>query len=217
MGLAELHLVAPERFPDAEATALAVGADDLLARAVVHDSLAGALAGVARVYGTSARPRRVDWPTVTPRAAAAEIAALGPVDAALVFGPERTGLSNEDLDLCHRLVAIPTAAAYSSLNLAQAVQVLVYEVFLARSASAPVPAPRRARRASERPARADEVADLLRHCLAVMARVGFYDPERPKLLERRLSRLLGRAALVDSEVQILRGFLAAVEDELGRG
>lgn len=215
MGLTDLRLVAPERFPDPEATALAVGAADLLERATVHGTLAEALVGASRVYGSSARGRRVDWPTVTPREAAREIAALDEVEVALVFGPERTGLSNEDLDLCQRLVAIPTVADFSSLNLAQAVQVIAYEVFVARHARDSV-APRRGRRASERAARADEVAGLLEHSLAVMTTVGFHDPARPKLLERRLSRLCGRAGLIDSEVQILRGFLAALEARLPR-
>lgn len=212
MGLTELHLVAPERFPDEAATARAVGADDVLTAARVHATLAAALSGVDVIYGTSARGRRIAWPTVSPRIAAAEIAALGDTRVALVFGPERTGLSNSSLDLCQRLIEIPTVREFSSLNLAQAVQICAYELFL-QTPAAPL-APRGRRRLSEQAASVEEVADLQRHCLRVMEAVGFHDPVKPKLLERRLRRLLGRAALLDSEVQILRGFLAAVEEEL---
>ena len=212
MGLSQLHLVAPERYPHAEATALAVGADDVLSSARVHQSLAQALVGVDVVYATSARDRRIDWPTLTPRAAAADVASNAEQQVAVVFGPERSGLSNADLDLAQRLIEIPTVASFSSLNLAQAVQVVAYELYVAApNARAPVS---RHRVLSDRPASAEDVADLQRHCLRVMTAVGFMKPEKPKLLDRRMRRLLSRAALVDSEVQILRGFLTAVEGHL---
>ena len=212
MGLSQLHLVAPERYPHAEATALAVGADDLLSGAQVHTCLAQALVGVDLVYATSARDRRIDWPTLNPRMAAAEIVANAEQRVAVVFGPERSGLSNADLDLCQRLIEIPTVASFSSLNLAQAVQVVTYEMYVAApNERAPVS---RHRVLSDKTASAEDVADLQRHCLRVMTAVGFMKPEKPKLLDRRLRRLLSRAALVDSEVQILRGFLTAVEGHL---
>ena len=212
MGLSQLHLVAPERYPHAEATALAVGADDLLISAQVHDTLAPALVGVDVVYATSARDRRIDWPTLSPRAAAAEVVASAEQRVALVFGPERSGLSNADLDLAQRLIEIPTVATFSSLNLAQAVQVVAYEMYVAApNVRAPVS---RHRVLSDRTASAEDVADLQRHCLRVMTAVGFMKPEKPKLLDRRLRRGLSRAVLLDSEVQILRGFLTAVEGHL---
>ena len=212
MGLAQLHLVAPARFPDDEATALAVGAASLLVSAKVHDTLAAALAGVEMVYATSARGRRIDWPTLSPRAAAADIVSRDHAQVAVVFGPERSGLANSDLDLCQRLIEIPTVPDFSSLNLAQAVQIIAYELY----AAAPmVVAPlQRNRRLSDQYASAEDIADLQRHCLRVMAEVEFYAPSKPKLLDRRLRRLFGRAQLRDSEVQILRGFLTAVEESL---
>jgi len=212
MGLSQLHLVAPERFPDDEATALAVGAADLLRNATLHRTLAEALVGVELVYATSARDRRIDWPTFNPRAAAADIVARAPAEVAVVFGPERSGLSNSDLDLCQRLIEIPTMPDFSSLNLAQAVQIISYELY----AAAPllVEPMRRNRRLSDQAASAGDIADLQRHCMRVMAAVEFYDPAKPKLLDRRLRRLLSRAELRDSEVQILRGFLTAVEESL---
>ena len=118
MCLEQLCLVTPRHYPDAEATARASGADDLLARARVFTSLDAALEGCRLVIGTSARERNVAWPVLSPRESARQLvdeAATGPV--ALVFGRERSGLSNEELDRCNFLVHIPTNAAYSSLNL----------------------------------------------------------------------------------------------------
>lgn len=212
MGLDALHLVQPARFPSAEATAMAAGADDLLARAAVHESLEAALDGCAMAYGTTARERHIGWPTLSPRAAAEAIAAEAqPV--ALVFGRERAGLSNAELDRCQRAIAIPTDAAFRSLNLAQAVQICAYELRLAHLGDVRPVTPRVG--ADDPAAGAREIDDLTRHCLAVMAAVGYHDPARPKLLERRLARLFGRAGLLHSEAQILRGFLGAIEARLG--
>ncbi|MCB1747041.1 MAG: RNA methyltransferase [Gammaproteobacteria bacterium] len=213
MGLSSLHLVRPAHFPSAEATARAAGADDLLAAASVHDDLAAALAGCNLVIGTTARERHLDWPSTDPREAAALVATTTG-EVALVFGRERSGLSNEELDQCQRAVYIPTSPGYRSLNLAQAVQVLAYEVRLALLDGAATTAqPRRGR--LDPPASAAEIAALEAHCLRVMAAVGYYDAARPKLLARRVKRLLARPGLLHSEYQILRGFLAAVEAGLG--
>ncbi|MGE0482825.1 MAG: RNA methyltransferase [Gammaproteobacteria bacterium] len=212
MGLPSLHLVQPARFPSAEATARAAGADDILANATVHADLAGAVAGCALVIGTTARERHLDWPSTDPREAAALVAATAG-EVALVFGRERSGLSNEELDQCQRAVYIPTSPGYRSLNLAQAVQVLAYEVRLALLAGVPVRGGRRRGRLDPS-ASADEIAGLEAHCLRVMARVGYYDAARPKLLARRIKRLLARPGLLHSETQILRGFLSAVDKKL---
>ena len=214
MGLSALHLVAPARFPSAEATARAAGADDILARARVHADLEDALVGVRTVYGTTARERHIDWPAQSPREAAAAIAADGD-DVAIVFGRERSGLTNEELDRCQRAIHIPTSATFRSLNLAQAVQICAYELRLAHVAAAPaMPAPREGR---DPPAAAAELEGLRAHTLAVMEAVGYYDPAQPKLLERRLQRLFNRAGLLHSESQILRGFLAAIAQRVSRG
>lgn len=215
MGLQALHLVTPQHFPSAEATARAAGADDVLADAVVHPTLEDALSGCQIVYGTSARGRRIGWPTFTPRAAAAEIA-QAPNNAiiALVFGRERTGLTNAELDRCQRSICIPTVADFSSLNIAQAVQICAYELAVIEPDAVPG-APRRGRHKSgDTPASAAEIEALRAHCLAVMARVEYYDLLRPKLIDRRLRRLLARSNLLHSEVQIFRGFLTAIEAHL---
>ncbi len=211
MGLSALHLVAPARFPCAEATARAAGADDILARANVHTHLEEALSGVRTVYGTTARERHIDWPAQSPREAAAAIAADGE-DVAIVFGRERSGLTNEELDRCQRAIHIPTSATFRSLNLAQAVQICAYELRLAHAAGAPAAV----REGRDPPAAAAELEGLRAHTLAVMEAVGYYDPAQPKLLERRLQRLFNRAGLLHSESQILRGFLAAIEQRMSR-
>ena len=132
MGLDELVLVAPRDFPSADATARASGADDVLARAGVVDSLGDAIADCGFVAGASARLRKLSWPVVDPRAGAAALCEHARhTKVAIVFGPEHSGLTNEDLGRCNQVVHIPANPAYSSLNVAMAVQVLCYELRMA--------------------------------------------------------------------------------------
>src|SRR5690606_8925573 len=130
MGLSDLGLVAPRAFPSDEATARASGAADLLERATVYETLEDAIADCALVVGTSARSRGVEWPCADPREAAGRIWDAIDADnrAAIVFGREQSGLTNEALARCMLHVQVPTDAAFSSLNLAMAVQVLCYEL-----------------------------------------------------------------------------------------
>ncbi|HEX6259680.1 MAG TPA: RNA methyltransferase, partial [Woeseiaceae bacterium] len=125
MGLSDLVLVRPRYFPHQDATARASGAEDILEATQVVGSLAEGIGECRYVAGASARPRTIGWPTMMPRECALRLrqeSARGIVAA--VFGPEKAGLTNEDLDLCHTLMTIPTAPDFSSLNLAMAVQVL---------------------------------------------------------------------------------------------
>ena len=211
MGLSELVLVRPQQFPSAEATARASGADDLLARARVVDGIAAAIAGCGRVLGTSARPRSAHWRVLDPRAAAAELVeAAQSRPAAVLFGNERNGLSNDDLAVCHALLNIPANPEYESLNLAQAVQIVCYELRMATG-----PAIRRLE--PEAPdAAAEDLAHLRGHLGRVLRRLGF--PEQPSAaqIEARLMRLFARAMPNEKEVQILRGVLSAVEQSLER-
>jgi TrmH family RNA methyltransferase len=132
MGFESLVLVAPERFPATEATVMAAGADDVLFKARVVTDVRTAVADCGLVVGTTARSRHLPWRIVEPREAAQEIAAAaGSSEVAVLFGAERTGLHNDDLQLCHLLLTIPTGPAYASLNLAMAVQVVTYELCLA--------------------------------------------------------------------------------------
>lgn len=129
MGLSSLHLVTPKIFPNAEATAMASGADDLLQSAVLHDSLDTALAGCPLVLGTSARMRSLPMPVLDARRAAKQaLAESASHEIAVLFGRERYGLTNEEMQRCQFLVNIPSNPEYSSLNLAQAVQILSYEL-----------------------------------------------------------------------------------------
>ncbi|KAA2285836.1 RNA methyltransferase [Arenimonas fontis] len=211
MGLSRLHLVAPERFPDPEAVALAAGADDLLLAASVHAGLVDALAGCHRVVGTSARRRSVPLPELSPREAAAELvraAAAGPV--ALVFGRERTGLENAELQRCHATVTIPADPAFSSLNLAAAVQVLAYELRLALleagAVAAPAPGPEGG--PPEPPATAEELERYFEHLAQALDDIDFHKGRSPDMVMARLRRLYLRAGLDRREVRILRGILS---------
>lgn len=216
MGLADLRLVQPQRFPDVEADARASGAVDILEAAQVHGSLAAAVADCVQVIGTSARSRRLGWPQLNPRECGAtllESAADGPV--ALVFGRERTGLTNAELDLCTAAVTIPANPDYSSLNLAAAVQVLSYEVRASALAGA---APERSAAPAEAPpATHDELERLYEHLQTVLAARDFLDRHNPEHLMRRLRRLYGRTGLDRNEVQILRGMLTALAPDVRPG
>jgi tRNA (cytidine32/uridine32-2'-O)-methyltransferase len=213
MGLTELALVAPAAFPHAEATARASGADDVLATARVVATLPEALADCGLVYGASARGRtQYHWPSYTPREAAPRLlAAAAGGTAALVFGTERTGLSNEELALCHALVRIPSDPQFESLNLAHAVQVLAYELRCAADAAG---APTAAR---ERPlAPVAELERLYAHLQQVLEEVDFTDRRGGPHLLKRLQRVFGRAELDQDEVNILRGLLSAAQQRRRR-
>lgn len=204
MTLTNLWLVAPSQFPSPVANAMAAGADDVLAQAHVTTDLDSAVAECHTVVGSSARSRRIGWPTLDPRAAAQRLvtaARQGPV--ALLFGQERSGLTNSELDRCQALVQIPANPAYSSLNIASAVQLLAYEIYVAAGAGA-VPA------AESVPATTEEMQRFYRHLEQVLVAIRFLDPANPRLLMRRLTRLFNRAAPDQNDINILRGILTAV-------
>jgi len=211
MGLHELVLVAPRQFPSAKATARASGADDLLDSARVVATLAEAIDDCAYVVGASARLRSLDWPTMDPRVCARQIVQRAADSVAIVFGPENSGLDNEALACCHALVHIPANPAYSSLNLAMAVQVICYELLMACREPGATGAiePLEARDAPL--ATSGELDAFHEHLEVVMIRAGFLNPDQPRMLKRRLRRLFNRARLDRTEINILRGLLAAVE------
>jgi TrmH family RNA methyltransferase len=212
MGLSDLRLVNPVRYPNAEATAMASGADDMLARSPVHGSLEGALAGCRLVLGTSARQRSLRWPELSPREGARSlVVAAGGGPVALLFGREQSGLSNEELDCCQALVTIPADEAYSSLNLAAAVQVLSYELRLAALDRVAVRSPETALPPEDQPASADALEGFYAHLERTLIGLDFLDPGNPRHLMRRLRRLFGRAVPTVNEINILRGILTAAE------
>ncbi len=211
MGLSRLSLVNPEKYPCAEATARSSSANDVLAAAEVYDSLDAALAETTFVVGTSARERRLQWPSYEPDQASLQLLQHAQQsDVALVFGREKYGLSNEELARCQALVTINANPAYSSLNLAAAVQIMTYELrkqlIGADQESDVTPVP------DEKPATSSELEGMYKHFEAALSDIGVIKTGKPKaMLIRRLRRLFARTGLSEAEVNILRGILSAAQ------
>jgi len=206
MDLHSLHLVTPKLFPSAEATAMASGADDLLQTAVVHESLDSALEGCSLVLGTSARKRSLPMPQIDLRKAAeSAFAEHAGQDIAILFGRERYGLTNEEMQRCHQLVHIDTNPDYGSLNLAQAVQVMAYELRMAVVNRTNVELPP----SDWVPVDAGQMELFYTHLEQTLLDIEFLNPEQPKRLMMRLRRLFNRSRPDQNEINILRGILAA--------
>jgi TrmH family RNA methyltransferase len=211
MGLSRLVLVAPRFFPSPEATALAAGADDVLDAAVVVPDLDAALVGCVRAYGCTPRPRTVPMPELSPRAVAPWVLAdAAGGEVAVVFGTESSGLTNEQVQRCHAAVNIPANPDYDSLNLAQAVQVLCYELRCAALGEAAplLPVAVAAARGGEPPATADELEGFFTHLDRALFEIDFLKGRGSANLMRRLRRLVLRATPTRRELLILRGILA---------
>ena len=205
MGLSELCLVDPQRYPSAEATARASGADDLLARAKCFGTLDEAIADAVLVIGASARSRSLPVPMLDPRACAKLVYEQPEAQSmAILFGRERTGLSNAELDRCHYLVQIPSNPEYPSLNIAAAVQVIVYELRLLAGDGV------NADQAAIDYATAQQMEHFYQHLEETLVELAFLDPANPKQLMRRLRRLFGRTRPDHNEINILRGILTAM-------
>lgn len=206
MGFDRLHLVAPHRYPDPEADALAAGAPGVLERAPVHGELVEGLAGCNLILGMSARRRGVTLPELSPREAAGKVweAAQAGQQVALLFGNESSGLDNEELARCHAMVRIPSVEDYSSLNLAQAVQVMAYELRLQSLAPEEVapPAP------NDAPADAAQMEQFFTHLATTLDDIDFHKGRSPRTILRRLRKLFLRARPDERELRILHGILA---------
>lgn len=214
MGLRSLYLVEPKDFPNAEATARASGADDVLAAATVCADLDSALAGCHWVVGASARLRSIPVPPATPREYASQaVQEAGAGEVAVVLGREQSGLTNAELDRCHALVHIPTDGDYGSLNLAAAVQVLAYELRMAHLGQWQPP-PEVGEQTP--PAGHDDIERFYTHLEQTLVELEFLNPDNPRQLMRRLRRLFGRVRLDQNELNILRGILSAAQ-KAGRG
>ena len=216
MGLTRLYLVNPKQFPAAEATARASGADDVLANATVCSELGAALAGSRLVIGASARCRSIPCTVIGPAECAGRVIAESERgDVAILFGCERSGLSNVEIDRCQYLVQIPSNPDYGSLNLAAAVQIICYEILVALRA--------REEQGGESVmpehelATADEMERFYEHLERVLVKLDFLDPDKPRRLMRRLRRLYNRAHPDENEINILRGILAATEQGRSEG
>ncbi|HET7127141.1 MAG TPA: RNA methyltransferase [Lysobacter sp.] len=211
MGLSRLVLVAPERFPHAEAEALAAGAGDVLASARVLADPAEAVADCRLVLGCTARDRRIALPMLSPREAAARAAATARAggEVALLFGRERTGLDNAELQLCHAAVHIAANPDYSSLNLAAAVQVLAYELRLALlDSSSTGEDGAEGEGPGEPSATHAQLEGLFAQLGDTLDAIDFHKGRAPESAMRKLRRLFLRADLNDREVRLLRGVLA---------
>lgn len=206
MGLRDLALVNPKKFPHPDAEAMASGATDILERTRVCATLQEALSGCSLVIGLSARKRELTHELVTAREAASQAIQLaGSQKVAFVFGTEMSGLSNAELIQCQQLAMIPANPEYSSLNLGAAVQIVAYE---ARQAAELTTLPSSA---AFPLAGNDDVEGFYSHLEETLIRIGFLNPASPKRLIPRLRRLFARARLEKEEVNILRGILKAMQ------
>lgn len=213
MGLSDLMLVSPRHFPHDDAIARASGAEDVLEATRVVCSLDEALSDCVYVAGASARSRTIGWPSMAPRQCAKRLlqeSHNGTVAA--VFGPEKSGLTNEDIDRCHTLLTIPTDPGFSSLNLAMAVQVIAYEVRVAK-----IGVSEEGYASETPPATGEELEHFYTHLQDVLTDGGFLDPDNPRQLMRRLRRLFVRAQPDQNEINILRGMLSALDPKARNG
>ncbi len=205
MKLDQLYLVSPNIFPSADATSRASGADEILAAAKICDSLQEAISDCTLVFGASARDRTLSWPVLAARECAEKIVSDGNLtNVAIVFGRENSGLTNQELDLCHFLLRIPCNPAFSSLNLAAAVQVVGYELFVAseqRQEHKLLTSEREALATSQ------QLELFYQHLHQALIDIGFMHPDKSKSIMRRLRRIYNRTRLDTKEVDILRGIL----------
>jgi tRNA/rRNA methyltransferase len=209
-GLTELRLVAPrDGWPNPAATAAASGADRVLAAAKLYDTLAEATADCAHVYATTVRKRGVAKPVVTPERAAADIHAA-PGRAAILFGPERSGLETDDVAVARTIITVPINPEFGSLNLAQAVILVAYEWSKGVALAQPTlvePYP---------PALQDDLDGMIGHLDRILVSTGHYfPPERAAVDRRQLRGILTRPGWTAGEVRTLRGVLRSIERKLG--
>lgn len=206
MGLTNLVLVNPKSFPDPHATALAASAADILETATITDNLPDALADCQFVVGASARDRSLEWPTYSTKQLAQKIATESS-QIAIVFGRENSGLSTDELQLCDSRVWINANPEYSSLNLAQAVQIVAYEIYQQLANKDP--------KETEADLATHREKDLyIQELEKMLWDLGILDPKHPKRLVARLRRLYNKARLDKTEITILRGILSATQKRL---
>ena len=205
MAMDNLCLVNPKVFPSADATARASGADDILASAKVCPNLPEAIADCQLVLGASARCRTISWPELTPRECAEKIIIHEPGNkVAILFGRENSGLKNHELDLCHFLLRIPCNSEFRSLNIAAAVQVICYELFVAVGLQGNSPVGDK----GDIPfATAEQMESFYGHLHQALVDIGFMHPDKSKSIMRRLRRIYNRIHLDTKELDILRGIL----------
>ena len=207
MGFDKLCLINPIEHPHSEARARSAGALDVLLGAEVFDNFQDAIKDCGLIIGTTTRTRRISVPVTNIRETAPSIVAEAkqkPV--AVIFGPEKSGLINEQVDCCNQLVNIPSIGSYKSLNLAMAVQIVAYEL---RVASEALPAEIKTRNLASN----EDIELFYNHLNQVLLETGFLDPKNPKQLMRRLRSLFNRAQMDENEINIMRGILASYKTQ----
>lgn len=208
MGVSQLVLVDPVDFPSPVATARAAGADAILENALVVDSLDTAVADCTLVIGTTARSRSIKWPEKSPSEAVETLNTGQHSQIAYVFGRESSGLTNQELERCHFLIRIPVEESFSSLNLASAVTVILYEIrkqLLQSTEEMPVK--------SDKLATAEEMRHFLEHLEQFVKKMEFSDGRSSKL-QRKMARMFNRIHMYAQEVRMVRGLFKSVEDKL---
>lgn len=211
MGLNRLYLVNPKQFPNHEATAMASGADDLLTKATVCATFAEALQGCHLVLGTTARERKIQHEFINAREAGVlSVNEAAQYEVALVFGRERTGLTNDELGLCHKLINIPTNADYSSLNVASAVQVVTYEVMMALGSTSGKLSLNEHDESIEY-ASSDNIERYYEHLQETLIDIDFLNLQQSPQLMPKLRHIYNRIRLTQEEVNILRGILTKIQ------
>lgn len=223
MGLSKLVLVAPKTYPHPDIDALAAGATDLIEQIEIVETLADAIKDCHLVFGTSARSRTIPWPLLDARPAAEKsISAVvnDQQDVAIVFGREDRGLTNEELAMANYHVTIPVNTDYGVLNVAQAIQVICYEMRMATLAAvesgedeaATMPVTDTESMQWDEPlVTHEQMEQFYPHIEKMLAEIEFLDPKNPRLLPLRLRRLFGRIQLDRMEYHLLRGIFSRVQ------
>ncbi|EKF9860622.1 tRNA (cytosine(32)/uridine(32)-2'-O)-methyltransferase TrmJ [Vibrio cholerae] len=214
MGLSQMVLVDPQCQVDAQAIALAAGASEIALNAQVYPTLEAAVADCGLVVGTSARSRTLEWPMLEPRECGEKlISEANQHSVAMVFGRERTGLTNDELQLCHYHVCVPANPEYSSLNLAMAVQLLSYEVRMAYLA---LQQSSQSSTLQEEYPRHQELERFYAHLEQVIMQTEFISAQQPGQVMNKLRRMFTRARPEAQEINILRGILTSVQKSISR-
>ncbi|EIA0768774.1 tRNA (cytosine(32)/uridine(32)-2'-O)-methyltransferase TrmJ [Vibrio cholerae] len=214
MGLSQMVLVDPQCQVDAQAIALAAGASEIALNAQIYPTLEAAVADCGLVVGTSARSRTLEWPMLEPRECGEKlISEANQHSVAMVFGRERTGLTNDELQLCHYHVCVPANPEYSSLNLAMAVQLLSYEVRIAYLA---LQQSSQSSTLQEEYPRHQELERFYAHLEQVIMQTEFISAQQPGQVMNKLRRMFTRARPEAQEINILRGILTSVQKSISR-
>lgn len=215
MALDRLFLIDPKEFPSEDAYRRSAGAEDILNQATVVSCLLEAVGDCGLVLGTTARQREIEWPLLSP-AQCAEVVAESTgsgIETAIVFGTESSGLSNEDVELCHSLIRIPTSDEYSSLNLASACQIIAYEIFKGVRQGQETKIVQNSIQASN----TVQLRQFYQHLQQTLYDLDFVKYQHPPVkLMRKLIRLINRARPDSEEINILRGALSAIQKQLNK-